>query len=114
MIHIRHSAGGTAIADPHRIVEARPGLSFPAYGESRIIATGNNGYVRGSIHGMEFRLEPDSLMHIDRVGRFTQTRTRWRVDFVRLGKLLNELWPKLEKGTEIQTACMASPNVYSV
>lgn len=113
MILISHSAGGTAIADAHSTQAARPGLRFSAYGESRIIATGNNGYVRGSINGMEFRLEPDSIMHIDRVGRFTQTRTRWRVDFVRLGKLLNDLWPKLEKGTEIQTACMASPNVYA-
>jgi hypothetical protein len=111
MILIRHSAGGTAIASPHRIVEARPGQSFPAVGESFILATGNNGYVRGIINGMEFRLDPDSLMHIGRTGRFTQTRTRWRVDFVRFSKLLNELWPKLEKGTEIETACRASPNV---
>ena len=112
MIAINHSAGGTAIADPHSIIEARPGLRFSAYGECRIIATGGNGYVRGSINGQEFSLGPDSLMFISRTGRCTETRSRWRVDFIRFNKLLNELWPKLEKGTEIQTACRASPNVH--
>ena len=112
MIAINHSAGGTAIADPHSTIEARPGLRFSTYGESRIIATGGSGYVRGSIDGQEFSLGPDTLMHIGRTGRYSITRSHWRVDFVRFGKLLNELWPKLEKGTEIQTACMASPNLH--
>ena len=111
MILITHSAGGTAIATPHRVVDGRPGLRFPGSGESLILAAGNNGYMRGNINGMDFSLEPNSLMHVSRTGRFTRTRTRWRVDFVRFSKLLNELWPKLEKGTEIQTACMASPTV---
>ncbi len=112
MIVINHSAGGTAIADPHSTTEARPGLNFSTYGEARIIATGVNGYVRGSVDGKDFSLGPDSIMYIGRAGRSSTTRSHWRVDFVRFQKLLNELWPKLEKGTEIQTACMASPNVH--
>jgi hypothetical protein len=111
MLHIRHSAGNTKVATPFAVVEARPGLSYSSYGGDYILATGNHGYIRGSIHGQEFRLEPDSLLYLNRCGRFSQTRTNWRVDMVRFDKLLNELWPKLEKGTEIQTACMASPNV---
>ncbi len=112
MIVINHSAGGTAIADPHSTMEARPGLHFSAYGESRIIATGVSGYVRGSINGQDFSLGPDSIMFIGRTGRGSMTRSRWRVDFVRFERLLSEMWPKLEKGTDIQTACMASPNVH--
>ena len=111
MIKISHSAGGTAVADEQNVTEARPGLTYPGFGSSRIIATGNNGYVRGAIDGQEFSLGPDSLLYIGRTGKVTQTRSRWRVDFVRFNKLLGELWPKLEKGTDIQTACGGSPNV---
>jgi hypothetical protein len=104
MIIVNHSAGTAMVASPQKCFDARPGLKFSGYGTPWVFLTGVNGYVRGSVGGQGFSLSPDSLLFIDRTGRISQTRNRYKVNFFKLSNFLLTLWPRLEKGADIEVA----------